>query len=177
MSDPGVPGFDRWLDTQLQQHASAHVGPSPLPAQAQYQVAYVKAGAHLPLVAKIAAALTTKAAIGVAAAALVVSAAGVSESVITGSPNPSDWGKQVVKQVNTCKGALAPDSHGIGECVSSFASRRGQSSSAEHHATPTRVHGQHTPGPPAGKGKATPRPTPHPHPTPPKLGTHEKGGG
>jgi len=167
MSAPGDPGFDRWLDSQLQQHASTHVGPSPLPAQAPYHAAYVKAGTHMPLIAKIAAVLTTKAAIGVAAATLAVGAAGVSESAITGSTNPSDWGNQVVKQVNTCKDALAPGSHGIGECVSSFASRQGQDSSAEHRATPTPAHGDHTPGPPPGKGKQTPHPTPHPHPTPP----------
>jgi len=167
MSAPGDPGFDRWLDSQLQQHASRHVGPSPLPAQAPYHAAYVKAGTHMPLIAKIAAVLTTKAAIGVAAATLAVGAAGVSESAITGSTNPSDWGNQVVKQVNTCKDALAPGSHGIGECVSSFASRHGQDSSAEHRATPTPAHGDHTPGPPPGKGKQTPHPTPHPHPTPP----------
>jgi hypothetical protein len=170
MSTPGDPGFDQWLSSQLTHHASAHVGPSPLPAQAQYHAAYVKAS-HLPLLAKVAAVLTTKAAIGVAAAALAVGAAGVGESVITGTTNPSDWGKQVVKQVNTCKDALAPDSHGIGECVSSFASQNGKSSSADHRATPTPAHGEHTPGPPSSdKGQVTPRPTPppHPHPTPPK---------
>ena len=170
MSAPGNPGFDRWLDSQLQQHASAHIGPRPLPAQAPYHAAYVKAETHMPLIAKIAAVLTTKAAIGVAAATLAVGAAGVSESAITGSTNPSDWGKQVVKQVTTCKDALAPGSHGIGQCVSSFASQHGQNSSAEHRATPTPAHGDHTQGPPPGKGKPTAHPTPpsHPHPTPPK---------
>ena len=169
MSAPGGPGFDRWLDSQLQQHASAHIGPSPLPAQAQYHAAYVKAGAHVPLIAKILAAITTKAAIGVAAGALAVGAAGVSESVITSSTNPSDWGNQVVKQVNTCKDALAPGSHGIGQCVSSFASQHGQESNAEHRATPTPGHGEHTPGPPPEKGKPTAHPAPpsHPRPTPP----------
>ncbi len=170
MSAPGDPGFDQWLGSQLTKHASAHVGPSPLPAQAQYHAAYIKAGAHLPLLAKVAALLSTKTAIAFAAGALAVGAAGVSESVITGSTNPSDWGKQVVKQVNTCKGALAPGSHGIGQCVSSFASEHGKGSSTEQRATPTPAHGEHTPGPPPGKGKETPHPSPppHPHPTPPK---------
>ena len=163
MSAPGGPGFDQWLDSQLQQHAAAHTGPSPLPAQAQYHAAYLKGGGHLSLLAKIGAVLSTKAAIGVAAGALVVGAAGVSESVITGSFNPGDWGKQVVKQVNDCKAALTPGSHGIGDCVSSFASRHGKDVSAEHRATPTPGHGVHTPGPPAGKGKGAPRPTPTPH--------------
>jgi hypothetical protein len=170
MSNPGDLGFDHWLSSQLQQHAAAHSGPSPLSTQAQYHAAYLHGGAHLPLLAKIGAAITTKAAIGVAAGALVVGAAGVGESVITGSTNPSDWGKQVVKQVTICKDALAPDSHGIGQCVSAFASSKHQGAGAEHRATPTPAHGQHTPGPPPNKGKATPRPTPtpHPHPTPPK---------
>jgi hypothetical protein len=170
MSSSGNPGFDHWLDSQLQQHAAAHTGPSPLPAQAQYHAAYLHGGAHLSLLAKIGAALTTKVAIGVAAGALVVAAAG-GESVITGSSNPSDWGKQVVKQVNDCKAALAPGSHGIGDCVSSFASQHGQASSAGNRATPTPGHGQHTPGPPTGKGKPNTNPNPVPtnraHPTPP----------
>ena len=166
MSAPGDPGFDQWLDSQLHQQAAANTGPSPLPAQAQYHAAYLTGGAHLSLLAKIGAALTTKVAIGVAAGALVVAAAGAGESAITGSVNPSDWGKQVVKQVNECKTALAPGSHGVGECVSSFASQHGQSTSADHRATPTPAHTEHTPGPPAGKGKPV-TPTPHPHPAPP----------
>jgi hypothetical protein len=164
MITPGNQGFDQWLSSQLQRHASALSGPSPLPAQAQYHVAYVHGGVHLPLLAKVGAVLTTKAAIGVAAGALAVGAAGVGESVITGSPNPGDWGKQVVKQVNTCKDALAPGSHGIGQCVSSFASSKHGSAGAEHRATPTRGNAAHTPGPPPGKGKPSAHPT---HPTPP----------
>ena len=167
MSTQGTTGFDHWLQSQLQQHASAHSGPSPLPAQAQYHAAYLQ-GAHLPLVAKVVAVLTTKAAIGVMAGALAVGAAGVSESVITGSTNPSDWGKQVVKQVNTCKDALAPG--GIGQCVSAFASSKHGAAGAENRATPTPANGDHAAAPPTGKGKpaAHPTPTPHPHPTLPK---------
>src|SRR6202795_4093137 len=168
MSNLGDLGFDNWLSSQLQMHAAAYRGPSPLPAQAQYPAAYLHGSSHMPLLAKIGAAITTKAAIGVAAGALVVGAAGVGESVITGSTNPSDWGKQVVQQVNTCKDALAPGSHGIGQCVSSFASSKHGDAGAEHRATPTPGHVDHTPGPPAGKGKPSPHPTPsHPHPTPP----------
>ena len=89
MSTMGDQGFDQWLSSQLQQHAAAHSGPSPLATQAHYHAAYLHGGAHVPLIAKIGAAITTKAAIGVAAGALVVGAAGVGESVITGSTNPS----------------------------------------------------------------------------------------
>jgi hypothetical protein len=119
--------------------------------------------------AKIGAALTTKAAIGVTAGVLAVGAAGAGEAVITGSVNPSDWGKQVVRQVNDCKAALAPGSHGIGQCVSEFASQHGNKGNAPHPANPGRGHGQQTATPPA-KGKPATHPTPpsHPHPTPPK---------
>ena len=169
MSNPGGTGFDNWLQSQLKQHASTHSGPSPLPAQAQYHAAYLQGGVHLPLLAKVAAVLTTKAAIGVAAAALAVGAAGVSESVITGSTSPSDWGRQVVKQVNDCKSALAPGSHGIGQCVSAFASSKHGTAGAEHRAVPTPAHGEHTALLPPGKGKPLAHPTPqaHAHPTPP----------
>ena len=169
MNTPNAADFGQWLGAQLHQHASAHAGPSPLPAQALYRAAYVKGAVHVPLLAKVGAALTTKVAIGVTAGVLAVAAAGVGESVITGSVNPSDWGKQVVKQVHDCKATLAPNSHGIGECVSSFASQHGKTVSAEHRTTPTPGHGDNTPGPPAGKGKPTDRPTQQsrPHPTPP----------
>lgn len=169
MNALGGDSFDTWLDEQLQHHASATEGPSPMPAQAQYHSGHVKAAGHMSFLAKAAALLTTKAAIGVAASVLVVSAAG-SEAAITGSFNPSDWGQQVVNQVNKCKDALAPGSHGIGQCVSSFASQHGKQVSSEHRATPTPGHGQadHTPGPPVVKV----HPTPPVHPTQPVYPTH-----
>jgi len=163
MSTPGAEVFDQWLGQQLQVHASTHSGPSPLPAQAQYHAAYLQGGVQLPLLAKIGAALTTKAAIGVTAGVLAVGAASAGEAVITGSVNPSDWGKQVVKQVNDCKAALLPGSHGIGQCVSEFASQHGNKGSATHPANPGRGHGQQAATPPA-KGK------PASHPTPPSHG-------
>lgn len=173
MSTLGDGSFDQWLGQQLQLHASALGGPSPLPAQAQYHAAYLQGGVHLPLIAKIGAVLTTKAAIGVTAGVLAVGAASAGEAVITGSINPSDWGKQVVKQVNDCKAALTPGSHGIGQCVSEFASQHGNKgnngNSAEHRANPTPGKGVHTPGQPSKVKPAThPTPPSHAHPTPPK---------
>jgi uncharacterized low-complexity protein len=172
MSTHGVESFDQWLGQQLQMHASAHGGPSPLPAQAQYHAAYIKGAVHLPLLAKVGAVLTTKVAIAATASVLAVGAAAAGEAVITGSVNPSDWGKQVVKQVNDCKAALTPGSHGIGQCVSGFASQHGNKG-GEHRATPTPGHSDHTPGPPPGKGRPSTHPTPpsHAHPTPPKKKT------
>jgi hypothetical protein len=169
MNALGGDSFDTWLGEQLQHHASVSEGPSPAPVQAKYHAAHVAAG-HMSFLAKVAALLTTKAAIGVAASVLVASAAG-SEAIITGSANPTDWGQQVVKQVNHCKDALAPGSHGIGQCVSSFASQHGKQVSADHRATPTPGHGHadRTPGPPVNQVHPTPpvHPTPHVHPTPP----------
>jgi hypothetical protein len=172
MNALGGDSFDTWLDEQLQHHASASEGPSPMPVQAQYHAAHVKAAGHMSFLAKAAALLSTKAAIGVAASVLVVSAAGT-EAVITGSFNPGDWGTQVVQQVNKCKVALAPGAHGIGQCVSSFASQHGKQVSSEHRATPTpgQSHVERTPGPPAVKVHPTPpsHPTPPAHPTPPNT--------
>jgi hypothetical protein len=169
MNALGGDSFDTWLGEQLQHHASAGEGPSPMPVQARYHAAHVKAG-HMSFLAKAAALLTTKGAIGVAASVLVVSAAG-SEAAITGSFNPTDWGQQVVQQVNKCKDALAPGSHGIGQCVSSFASQHGKQVSSDHRATPTPGQGQagRTPVPPVVKVHPTPpsHPTPPVHPTPP----------
>jgi hypothetical protein len=167
MNALGFDSFDQWLGQQLQHHTSAVAGPSPMPAQAHYHAAYVKGAVHMPFLAKVAAVLSTKTAMGVAAGVLAVSAAGAGEAVITGSVNPSDWGKQVVQQVNTCKDALAPGSHSIGKCVSSFASQHGKTVSSEHKANPTNPsHGSdRTPGPPADKIHPTP-PGKTAHPTP-----------
>ena len=73
------------------------------------------------------AALAVKAATGFAVAALaMVSAAAVTEAAITGSADPANWGQQVRLQVIACKAALETGEHGIGPCVSAFASQHGQ---------------------------------------------------
>ena len=81
------------------------------------------------------AALGLKLATGVAVAAAALTVAGVST---TGSLNPADWGQQVKQQVETCKDQLAAGEHGIGECVSDFASQHGATvaSDARHHGNP-----------------------------------------
>lgn len=175
MNALGGDSFDAWLDGQLQHHASASEGPSPMPVQAQYHAAHVKAAGHMSFLAKAAALLSTKAAIGVAASVLVVSAAG-SEAAITGSFNPTDWGQQVVNQVNKCKDALVPGSHGIGQCVSSFASQHGKQVSSDHRATSGQGQAGHTPVPPVNKVHPTPpaHPTQPVHPTPPNQNNNKK---
>ncbi len=101
--------------------------------------------------------VSAKGAIGLTVAALALGTAGA-EAAITGSANPSNWGQQVVQQVQKCKDALAPGSHGIGECVSTFASQHGQQVSSDHRASPAR--GDHTPGAPTDH--PTGPPTSHP---------------
>jgi hypothetical protein len=78
------------------------------------------------------AALTVKILTGVAVAAAAVTVAG---AATTGSLNPEVWGQQVKQQVESCKDQLAQGQHGIGDCVSAFASQHGQSvaSGARHH--------------------------------------------
>jgi hypothetical protein len=74
-----------------------------------------------------ASALAVKAATGFAVAVVaVLAAAAVTEAAITCSADPSNWGRLVTQQVATCKAALKAGEHGIGQCVSAFASQHGQ---------------------------------------------------
>lgn len=115
------------------------------------------------------AALTFKLVTGVAVAAAAVTITG---AATTGSLNPADWGQQVKQQVDNCKAELASGQHGIGDCVSSFASQHGSAV-----ASAARQHGRasdSTPG--AGNGNANGagnasghgKDKPKDHPAPPK---------
>ncbi len=90
----------------------------------------------------VGAALGAKLLTGFAVAALAVAGAGVTAEVATsGSLNPTDWGKQVVQQVNTCKDTLrASGVRGIGECVSAFAKQHGKIVSGEHRNSDARTN-------------------------------------
>jgi hypothetical protein len=61
--------------------------------------------------------------IAVAAAAATIAGA-ATETAITGSLSPGVWGQQVKLQVEACKDRLAAGHHGIGECVSDFATKQ-----------------------------------------------------
>ena len=114
------------------------------------------------------AALTFKLLTGVAVAAAAVTVAGVAT---TGSLNPANWGEQVTTQVNNCKAQLADGQHGIGDCVSGFASQHGAAvaSDARHHGNGDGAsngngnangHGKDkTKDQPPTKGQSTARPT------------------
>ncbi len=157
MSVDSGGGFDRWLEQQLQTQAVKQSGPSPMPAQAHYHAAYLQGGPHMSALAHAVSVVSAKGAIGLTVAALALGTAGA-EAAITGSANPSNWGQQVVQQVQKCKDSLAPGSHGIGECVSTFASQHGKQVSSDHRASGAR--GDHTPGAPTNH--PTGPPTSHP---------------
>ena len=102
----------------------------------------------------VGAALGAKLLTGFAVAALAVAGAGVTAEVATsGSLNPTDWGKQVVQQVNTCKDTLrASGVRGIGECVSAFAKQHGKIVSGEHRNSDARTNSHGNNGKNNGKG-------------------------
>ncbi len=73
--------------------------------------------------------------IAVAAAAVVVAGA-ATEVAVTGSLNPTNWGQQVKQQVADCKASAARlGVHGIGECVSDFASSKAHVNQGKHKGT------------------------------------------
>ena len=68
----------------------------------------------------------------IAAVAAVAAAGAVTATAVTGSPNPQAWGQQVKAAVEQCKDNLKSGQHGIGECVSDFASKHGQTERNQH---------------------------------------------
>lgn len=131
----------------------------------------------MSLLAKAIALVSTKGAIGLAVAAIAVGAAtAATEASVTGSTNPQNWGQSVVTQVQACKAALAPGSHGIGQCVSAFAKQHGPQVSADHRASGARGSSARTDHPTStdhpGNGNNPGQSTNHPgqptdHPTGP----------
>jgi len=165
-------GFDQWLEQTLQQETAGRGGPSPDAAQATYHAAYLQGGLQMSGLATAASLISAKGAAGLAVAVLAVGAAGATtETVVTGSANPSNWGQQVVKQVQTCKDALAPGSHGIGECVSTFAKQHGKQVSSEHRSSGAPTHHPSATNHPSATDHPGGKPTSHPnstdHPTGP----------
>jgi hypothetical protein len=89
-----------------------------------------------------ASALAVKAAAGFAVAVVtILAAAAVTEAAITGSADPSNWGRLVTQQVATCKAALKTGEHGIGQCVSAFAKQHGDTVSDQRASGARLNHG------------------------------------
>lgn len=145
-------GFD--LDHLLEQGLQASVGglqgPSPAVAQSAYHV-FATGGKSMSILSTLAAAVSTKAAAGLATAALVAGGASAAATAATGSPKPAVWGNTVTRAVATCKSSLTTGNHGIGQCVSAVAKQKG----AEKRALHTKAN--HTPeSQPAGKSTEVP---------------------
>jgi hypothetical protein len=97
----------------------------------------------------LAAVAKSKVAIAATAAALATGGGVAAKAAITGDANPFHWGHQVSQQVNTCKDDLAPDEHGIGQCVSDFAKQHGQQVREAHSQAGSHSQGgSHGPGEP-----------------------------
>jgi hypothetical protein len=89
----------------------------------------------------------TAAAKAVAAVATVAAAGAVTAGAVTHSPNPLVWGQQVSHMVQTCKGQPATNGkHGIGDCVSDWASQKGQQERSTRAASQGQTNSSTNPG-------------------------------
>jgi len=123
--------FDRWLEEELSRSFArldaGYVAPR-----------YLETRAPRRGVSRLLAAIPAMVTAQVAAAGIAVVAAastGVAvHSVVTGSGtnDPSTWGQKVVQQVQKCKAELGANQHGIGKCVSQFASQNGDNQSDQN---------------------------------------------
>ena len=104
---------------------------------------------------------------GVALAAAAATLAGAAtETVITGSVNPTVWGQQVKLQVDACKDKLQAGQHGIGECVSDFTSKHEETTSDTNQSS----EAAETRSPDAAKKAAHPTTPGHSDGTKPHTG-------
>ena len=128
------PGFENWLEQQLQGTTGQQVGPHPQPAQAAYHHAFLSGGISMTGTSGALAALGGKAAAVATAAVLAAGVGGATAATqLTGSTNPDVWGKTVTAAVQTCKDTAAQQNqHGIGQCVSTVAKEKGEQQRALH---------------------------------------------
>ncbi|HSR25889.1 MAG TPA: hypothetical protein VLW53_20215 [Candidatus Eisenbacteria bacterium] len=126
--------FDAFLERELRRRVGGISGPRPLNRQAAYRAVGTTGRRTMPLLSSLAAAASSKAVVGLAAAALVVGGGTAAAAVASDSANPADWGKTVTAAVATCKSQLSGGQHGIGQCVSAIASRKGQQERDAHAA-------------------------------------------
>jgi len=141
-------GFD--LDGQLEQELHRQVGslsgPSPQVSQSAYHAASLKA-ARPGLRSSLGSVASSKAAGGLAVAALAVGGGSLAAAAATDSTDPGVWGRTVTAAVATCKDK---DIKNIGECVSQVAKQKGAEARAAHS------HGKSGQNHPTGPSTATP---------------------
>jgi beta-glucosidase len=162
------------LERELRKAAGKLQGPSPRAAQSAYHAAFAAGGFALSPISSVLAFVSTKAAVAVAAATIVVGGAAAG-TVATGSTNPTVWGQAVVTAVQGCKAAEAANDatasgarttgsqasaarQNVGQCVSAFAKQHGAAERALHSkASAARTNH------PTGKPSDHPgKPTDHP---------------
>ena len=167
MNGPG--DFERELERELHRVLDP-IAAAPIPLRRATSGAFSKR-----LLGGAGAALGLKLATGFAVAAFAAAAAGATTEVaITGSLNPADWGQQVKTTVADCKAKLAAGQHGIGDCVSDFATQHGDLVSNQHRSDNSNgtTNGS-TNGSNNGKSDSSGNSTGHkPTAAPGKSGTH-----
>ena len=125
----GTGDFESELERELHRILDP-IAAAPIPLRR----APLSGGIMKRLLGGAGAALGAKLLTGIAvAAAAVVVAGAATEVAVTGSLNPTNWGQQVKTQVGACKASAARlGVHGIGECVSDFASSKARENQGKH---------------------------------------------
>src|SRR6266849_3563134 len=125
----GTGDFESELERELHRILDP-IAAAPIPLRR----APLSGGIMKRLLGGAGAALGAKLLTGIAvAAAAVVVAGAATEVAVTGSLNPTNWGQQVKTQVGACKASAARlGVHGIGECVSDFASSKPRENQGKH---------------------------------------------
>ena len=126
----------------------------PATPQPAYATAGRRVGRAWPAVLAGAPALLGTNAVAAAAVVTLVGAGVGVKTVLTGSPDPTNWGQQVTQQVQSCKDQLSSGQHGIGPCVSGFANQHGKQEAAAHTPAGRPNGANHANGPPVNPGKA-----------------------
>lgn len=134
--------FENEIELELRRVLDPLAG-APIPARRMVRSQSTRMRA---LLGGAGAALSVKLLTGVAVAAAAVTVAG---TAATGSLDPTVWGQQVKERVAECKDKLADGQHGIGDCVSAFASQHGHDV-----ASAARQHGQGNPNAHGGNPNA-----------------------
>ncbi|HEX9363891.1 MAG TPA: hypothetical protein VGA47_08910 [Candidatus Dormibacteraeota bacterium] len=150
--------IDREIELELKRVLDPLAG-APIPARRMVRSQSTRMRA---LLGGAGAALSVKLLTGVAVAAAAVTVAG---TAATGSLDPTVWGQQVKDRVAECRDKLADGQHGIGDCVSSFASQHGQdvaSAARQHGSENPNAHGGNPNANDHAKDKNSGRATPSP---------------
>ena len=106
--------FDTWLHDEFAREF-VRFSQRPPPSGARYRAATSQR-------------LSRRLKLGLLAAAVAVGLLGtgsLAAAAVTGSTNPQVWGQFMNDVVTSCKDQLASGQHGIGQCVSAAAHRKG----------------------------------------------------